>query len=162
MTVRMAGSGLVLLMLSGCLPGVSEPVQIARSPDPAEERLVQAALRAEEALSRLARYEQARSPVKPEPLPRAIPPELQKTVTLDWAGPFLTLAGRLAREAGYGFSVNGVPPSRPVIVDVQAENRPLIMVLRDAALQAGTAARLAVDAESQMMWVDFAEPGDIR
>ena len=148
--------GIGLDMNPGTVPTIEE-----RRPDPAEMRLAEAASRAEAALTTLARIESARTPPPPAGVPAdrpgssPVPPELRQPVTLDWIGPLETLAETLARYAGYRFAVAGRPPVRPAMVAVRAENTPLIEVLRDAGLQAGSAATLIVDAGSRTVRLDW-------
>ena len=114
---------------------------------PVERRLTEAALRAETALTTLARVRAAENPLDPPPLPRIVPAALLRLVTLDWTGPIETLAAKLAGEAGYRFDVVGRRPVRPVMVAVETADKPLILVLRDVGIQAGAAATLSVDAD---------------
>ena len=160
---------LAAALAGGCaLPGIglgtrteAAPTIEERRPDPAEMRLAEAASRAEAALTTLARIESARTPPPPAGVPAdrpgssPVPPELRRTVTLDWIGPLKTLAATLARYAGYRFAAAGHPPVRPAMVAVRAENTPLIEVLRDAGLQAGAAATLVVDAGSRTVRLDW-------
>ena len=128
------------------------------SPDPAEALLTQAAMRAERALTALARARSAENPLADTPLPRIVPDALSRTVTLDWTGPVETLAEDLARRAGYSFAAAGPLPARPAIVAVKAIDTSLIAVLRDAGMQAGRAAVLTVDADRQTVRLDWAAP----
>ena len=137
-------------MNPGTVPTIEE-----RRPDPAEMRLAEAASRAEAALTTLARIESARTPPLPAGISGEIPSELRRPVTLDWIGPLETLAETLARYAGYRFAVAGRPPVRPATVAVRAEDIPLIEVLRDAGLQAGSAATLVVNAGSRTVRLDW-------
>jgi len=139
----------------------------AAHPDAAEARLADAAVRAEAALSALARIEAAQAtppnaerPVSSSlpgssPVPAEVPPELRRPVTLDWIGPLEALAETLARYAGYRFVVAGAAPVRPVMAAVTAEETPLIEVLRDIGLQAGSAATLVVNASDGTVRLDW-------
>ena len=120
-------------------------------------RLVEAAERAERALASLARAVPAPDPESRLPDARSVPAALRRPVTLDWTGPVEALAEELARRAGYRFAEAGRPPARPLIVSVEANAQPLIAVLRDAGLRAGTAATLTVDAERRAILLDWAE-----
>jgi len=93
-------------------------------------------------------------------VPAGLPPELRRPVTLDWIGPLETLAETLARHAGYRFATTGVPPVRPLMAAVTAEDTPLIEVLRDTGLQAGSAATLVVNARDRTVRLDWS--GDRR
>ena len=121
-------------------------------------RLVEAAERAERALASLARAVPAPDPESRLPNVRSVPAALRTPVTLDWTGPVEALAEELARRAGYRFAEAGRPPARPLIVAVEAEGEPLIAVLRDAGLRAGSAATLTVDAAGRTVLLDWAGP----
>ena len=151
--------------LAGCVSWTPEPplVQVATAPDQAETlapemRLVEAVERAERALASLARAVPAQDPESRLPDVRYVPATLRTPVTLDWTGPVEALAEELARRAGYRFHASGRPPARPLILSVQAEGEPLIAVLRDAGLRAGSAATLTVDAARQTVLLDWAAP----
>ena len=163
MSVRHGLAGLMAALGAGCGPlasstGALEPAPAA--PDPAETRLVEAALRAEAALTALARVRTGQAPQPAPPLPDRVPPELLRAVTLDWIGPLETLAGALAERAGYRFVTAGPAPVRPVIVRIGADGRALIDVLRDAGLQAGGAGALTVDAARRTVRLDWTPPGE--
>ena len=148
--------------LAGCVMRAPEPPPpaIPAAPDAAELRLAEAAERAERSLAALARSLPAPDPVSRMPRPDAVPAPLRQPVTLDWTGPLETLAGALARRAGYRFLVAGRPPARPAIVAVVADGEPLLAVLRDAGLQAGAAATLTVDAAVGAVLLDWSPPGE--
>ena len=156
-----AWGALVLLCaaaVSGCAMPAPEPPAAAAParPDPAETLLTEAALRAERALAELARMLPAQDPAAAMPPLDSVPAALRRPVTLDWIGPIETLAGDLARRAGYRFLAAGPAPARPLIVAVEAEAEPLIAVLRDAGLRAGGAATLIVDARRKTVFLDWA------
>ena len=163
MSVRHGLAGLMAALGAGCGPlasstGALEPAPAA--PDLAETRLVEAALRAEAALTALARVRIGQAPQPAPPPPRRVPPELLRAVTLDWIGPLETLAGALAERAGYRFVTAGPAPVRPIIVRIGADGRALIDVLRDAGLQAGGAGALTVDAGRRTVRLDWTPPGE--
>ena len=141
---------------------VAAPDSPARS-DPAgtlvpETRLAEAVERAERALASLARAALAPDPEPGLPDADSLPAALRVPVTLDWTGPVEALAEELARRAGYRFAEAGRPPARPLIVAVEAEDEPLIAVLRDAGLRAGAAATLTVDGAARTVLLDWAAP----
>ena len=145
--------------LAGCVSWTPEPpaaVAPVRT-DPVEMRLVEAVERAERALASLARTVPAPDPESRLPDARSVPAALRTPVTLDWTGPVEALADELARRAGYRFVEAGLPPARPLIVSVEADGDPLIAVLRDAGLRAGTAATLTVDAAGRTILLDWTE-----
>ena len=159
-------AGLLAGPLAGCTMRTPLPVPAVDSlvrPDPAETlvpetRLIEAAERAERALTLLARTAPAPDPEPGLPDARSLPAALRMPVTLDWTGPVEALAEELARRVGYRFAEAGRPPARPLIVAVEAEGEPLVAVLRDAGLRAGSAATLTVDAAARTVLLDWAAP----
>lgn len=125
--------------------------------DPAVLRLVEAATRAESALIALAHARDGGS-MHASP-PRVVPEELLQKVSVDWIGALESLAADLARRAGYRFTESGPPAVRPLLVTIHASGTPLVLVLRDAGLQAGDAARLVVDARAREVRVERAPAG---
>ena len=151
-------------LAAGCAPFQLEadgaaPVSEA-APDRAETLLVEAAQRAEAALTTLARIRSEERPQTPAPVPRGAPPELLRTATLDWIGPVETLAEALAKRAGYRFEAAGPRPARPAIVTIAARDRALIDLLRDAGIQMGNAGTLTVDAGRRAVRLDWTAPED--
>lgn len=167
---RLGAAGLAVMLagplagpLAGCTAWAPEHVaaEIPAAPDPAgtrvpELRLIEAAERAERALASLARALPAPDAASAMPALDSVPAALRRPVTLDWVGPLEGLARALAKRAGWRFLMAGRPPARPLIVAVEAEDRPLIAVLRDAGLRAGGAATLTVDAAAQTVLLDWA------
>lgn len=86
-----------------------------------------------------------------------MPQALQRPVTVDWIGPLEALAETLARHAGYRFVTAGAPPVRPLMVAVSAEQTPVVEVLRDVGMQAGSGATLVVDASRRTVRLDWSE-----
>lgn len=123
--------------------------------DPAAILLTEAALEAEAALAALARARAAENPAQAQPPPRLVPEELLAEVTLDWIGPVRTLAASLAARAGFAFIEAGPLPPSPLIVQISAEAAPLILVLRDAGIQAAEAATITVDARAREVRLDW-------
>lgn len=145
-----------LVMTSACAAtDHGGPEAHGETEDPAVLRLVEAATRAEKALLALAREggEMNASP------PRVVPEELLQKVSVDWIGPLEPLAADMAKRAGYRFAESGPPAVRPLMVTIHASGTPLVLVLRDAGLQAGDAARLVVDARTREIRVERARAG---
>ena len=155
-------ASLVSAPLAGCLSWAPAPVSavspLGDEPDRAETRLVEAVERAERSLASLARAAPAPNPESGLPGGDSVPAALRTRVTLDWTGPVEALAKELARRAGYRFAEAGRPSARPLIVAVEVEGEPLIAVLRDAGLRAGSAATLTVDAARRTVLLDWAAP----
>ena len=148
------------MALSGCAAFAPQPpiASAPAVPDPAATMLTEAALRAERSLAALALVLPAQPPGAAIPPPGTVPAVLKRPVTLDWIGPLETLAEDLAGRAGYRFHAAGPAPVRPFIVAIEADAEPLIAVLRDAGLRAGSAATLVVDARRRTVRLDWAAP----
>ncbi len=151
-----------MLALAGCQTldmdwaggsAVKEPPPPAM--DPAEARLAEAALRAERALSLLAKTRSARADLRVPETPTNVPPELLQKVTLDYIGPLEELARQLAAGAGYALVTAGRPPPAPVLVEIEAKDTPLIHVFQDAGMQAAAQALLTVDAGRMTVRLDW-------
>ena len=151
---------LSLITVSGC-ESVSQTFsnnspQLVASPDKVSAMLADAADRASLALETLAAVEYARSPgVSISPVVDA-PAEMRRAVTVNWVGPVEPIAKTLADRAGYGFTVVGHQPPIAVVVSVDAENRPVIDILRDIGLQLGMRADVRVDGTQRMVEVHYA------
>ena len=148
-----------LVLLSGCefFRGLTiEPTDEAQIvEDPTAILLTEAALAAEAALATLAQMRSAENPSQAQPPPRLVPGALRAEVTLDWIGPLDALTERLAGAAGWDYIEAGSPPPIPLIVEVHAAEMPIILVLRDAGIQAAEAATLTVDAPARQVRLDW-------
>lgn len=144
------------LAISGCeLFRAAAPEPAALEEDPAAALLTSAALRAEAALAELAQARASENPIDVEPPPALVPPELLAEFTVDWTGPLPTLARRLASEVGWDYVEAGPVPAVPLIVEIHATSSPIILILRDAGIQAADAARLTVDAPARQVRIDW-------
>ena len=152
---------LVGVVLSGCA-WLLEPRPERRASAPAvdgadprrdwmAQQLAAVAGRAEAALGRLSRIEAGRDPIAWREEPRVIPDELLHEVSVDWTGPLPGLTERLAELAGFRYQEVGARPVQPVIVDVHAVEKTVISVLREAGYQAGTRAKVVVDARHSVV-----------
>lgn len=147
------------LTLAACSPGKNifsdASPQLVAAPDKVSAMLANAADRASTALETLAAVEQGRSPgVAVAPIVDA-PPELLRAITVNWIGPVETISKTLADRAGYGFRTIGTAPTVALIVSVDSENKPVIEVLRDIGLQLGQRADIHVNAQDQMVELQF-------
>ena len=159
MGMRMGQAGALLCVgvaLSACIATRSAEPEMPKL-DAAEAILVEAALRAETAVTRLAALEG--NPAGGGEIPRIVPEGLLKRVDFEWIGPVDEAARKLAEEAGYRFEMAGKRPVKPVMVEIRSERRPLVMVLRDVGLQAGAAAAVMVDAERGLVLLDWTGAG---
>ena len=149
---------MTLVMTSACgAMDHGSPEAGAETEDPAVLRLVEAAIRAEKALLALAHAGEGEK-MHASP-PRVVPDELLQKVSVDWIGPLESLAADMATRAGYRFAESGPPSVRPLMVTIHALEAPLVLVLRDAGLQAGDTARLVVDARAREIRVERARAG---
>jgi defect-in-organelle-trafficking protein DotD len=151
---------LCVLALAGCTSAADvfsdgEP-QLVAEPDKVSSMLADAADRASNALETLAAVEYSRSPgVAVEPIDSA-PAELRRAITVNWVGPAEPITKTLADRAGYGFLTVGMPPPVALVVSIDAENRPVIDVLRDLGLQLGMRADVKVDGNRRMVEIHYA------
>ena len=148
--------GLIALMgLAACAPTKRNP-QVVASPDKVTLMLAEAADKASNALETLAAVEQSQAPaIAVQPIHNA-PPELKRAITITWVGPAEGLVKKLAERASYSFIAIGDKPPVPLTVNIDAENKPVIDVLRDAGLQFGMRADIKVDSVRQMVEIHYA------
>ncbi|MGB0719480.1 MAG: DotD/TraH family lipoprotein [Bdellovibrionales bacterium] len=133
-----------------------ESPQLVAEPDKVSALLAEAADRASKSLETLASTEYARTPgVAVAPIGDA-PRELRRAVTVNWIGPVEPIVKSLANRASYNFNVVGSAPPVPVVVSIDAENKPVIEILRDIGLQLGLRADIRVDAPSRIIEVHYA------
>lgn len=134
--------------------GGPAPQKVAE-PDKVSALLADAADRASNALHSLAEIENQRGPnVAAAPIGDA-PLELRQTLTVNWIGPADAITKTLADQAGYQFSVAGNAPAIPVVVSIDAENKPIIEILRDVGLQLGKRADVRVDANAMRVELHY-------
>jgi len=129
--------------------------QIVAAPDNVSAMLANAADRASTALQTLAAIESTRTPATNiGPIGNA-PPELRRAITVNWIGPAEPITSTLAERAGYEFLTIGTPPVIPVVVSIDAENRPVIDVLRNIGLQLGVRADIKVDSQRRIIEIHY-------
>jgi len=112
--------------------------------DDAGIKLSEAARSVSQSLNELKTLEKTASPPgKPLPYPTAS--GLEKIIaSVDWSGPIEPLLDRIAKLAHYRLEVVGHPPAIPVLVTITTQNTPLSYVIRNADVQAGNKANIAV------------------
>ncbi len=143
------------LILAACAINPPNP-QLVAEPDNVTLRLAQAADRAANALDQLAAIEQTRTPTDLPPLAASAPPELRRSVTVNWIGPIEPLVRQLADRASYELKLTGNAPETAIISSVNVRNAPVIEVLRDVGLQLGSRAALKVDANLKIVELSYA------
>jgi defect-in-organelle-trafficking protein DotD len=139
----------------GCTKNLPKP-QLVAEPDNVTLRLAQAADRAANALDTLAAIEQVRSPSDLPPLAAGAPPELRRSVTVNWIGPVEPLVRQLADRASYKVVVSGNAPEAAIIISMNARNQPVIEALRDIGLQLAARGELRVDANLKTVELSYA------
>lgn len=129
--------------------------QIVAAPDKVSVMLAEAADRASNALETLAAVEHARSPATQIGAVGSAPIELRRAITVNWIGPVEPISKTLAERAGYEFMTIGSKPPVPAVVSVDAENRPVIDVLRDIGLQLGPRGDVKVDGRRRVVEIHY-------
>jgi defect in organelle trafficking protein DotD len=139
---------LIIGLLTGCsttqnLSSSTTPAINAKSDD-AAVKLAEAASSVSQSLNELKTLEKASNPpIKPLPYPTASGLE-NIIASVDWSGPIEPLLERIVRLANYKLEVIGRRPAVPVLVTISAQNTPLAYIIRNADLQAGIKANIAV------------------
>ncbi|MDD3372030.1 MAG: DotD/TraH family lipoprotein [Alphaproteobacteria bacterium] len=131
---------------------------VATQPDIVSIKLAQAADKAAKALDTIANIEQQRNPNIP-PMQQDISsasPALMQPVSLRWSGPIEQVSRILAERAGLRFRSSGRIPGIPLVVNVDAYQQPILHILRDIGLQAGSRADLLVDQNEGVVEVRYA------
>ncbi|MDE1900602.1 MAG: DotD/TraH family lipoprotein [Alphaproteobacteria bacterium] len=152
------------LMLAGCadIDNAFNPPpkveNVATQPDIVSVKLAQAAAKASKALDEISNIEQQKNPGVPPVQDdySNVPPNLMQPVSVRWSGPIEQIARTLADRAGMRFRVKGREPAAPLIVNVDAYQEPIIHILRDVGLQAGTRADLDIDSSAGVVEVRYA------
>jgi defect in organelle trafficking protein DotD len=112
--------------------------------DDAAITLAEAARSVSQSLNDLKTIEKASNPpIKPLPYPTAS--GLEKiSASVDWSGPIEPLLQRIANLANYKLEIIGQRPAIPVLVTISSQTTPLSYIVRNADLQAGVKANIAV------------------
>jgi defect-in-organelle-trafficking protein DotD len=137
---------------------------IATQPDIVSIKLAQAADRASKALDTIANIEQQKNP-SVAPMQKdfaSASPSMMQPVTLRWSGPVEQVARVLAERAGMRFRASGRAPGVPLVVNIDAFQQPILHVLRDIGLQAGSRADLLVDQNEGVVEVRYAAADQSR
>jgi defect-in-organelle-trafficking protein DotD len=83
-------------------------------------------------------------------------------VSLRWSGPIDQVSRVLAERAGMRFRTLGRAPEVPLVVNIDAYQQPILHVLRDIGLQAGTRADLSVNQNEGVVEVRYAAADQSR
>ncbi|MDD3028805.1 MAG: DotD/TraH family lipoprotein [Alphaproteobacteria bacterium] len=140
------------------------PKPLATQPDIVSIKLAQAANKAAEALDRIAAIEQHRNPAVPQAQKDFgnASGAIMQPVSLRWSGPIDQAARVLAERAGLHFRVSGRAPAAPLVVNIDAYQQPILYVLRNIGLQAGSRADLLVNQNQGVVEVRYAAADQSR
>ncbi len=159
-TFTLALGACSLLLLGACAepdptPGAMLPVQAAAvDPDPTALRIAQAADRATNSLNKLAQIEQFRTPM-PDDATLATP-GMMRTTSLTWTGPIDQVSRTLAELGGMQFRIVGKEPPLPLVVTVDAHEKPIGEILRDIGFQAGRRADIVLNTATNTIDLRYA------
>ena len=161
-SLRLMASVLAVVpCLNGCSslgtvpPPTPQGVRIESDLAPIDRMIMDATKRAADALESLRNIRSVEyDGPETAPVPNNVPRELMQPVTLSWHGPLDEAVETLAKKAGYKVTLIG-HASGPVMVDVDRHKTPLIMLLREIGIQAGSRARLDVDPRHKRIEVTF-------
>ena len=155
-TKQIIALGLCLPLIMGCSSNYMRGnPQIVAEPDKVSALLADAADRASASLEKLAAIESQKRSIPATANLDDAPVELKRGITINWIGPVEQLAEKLAQRASYSFQVYGSGPATPLIVSIDAENEPIIEVLRDIGLQMGSEAAVHVNAQDREIEIRY-------
>lgn len=147
----------IILIPLALLVGCATPPELEAERTPVALELQRAALDAKAALWQLAAIQQARTGtgLAENGGVWTTPPGLDAPVSIAWVGPYQALVSTVAQQTGYGYEPVGPPPVNALIVRVNAEQVPAVVVLRDASWQARDRASLEIDEPRRTLRVRF-------
>lgn len=142
-----------LVLMAGC--ATTPPPDSPHTPVALE--LQRAALDAKAALWQLAAIRQAKTGtgLRENGGVWNAPPGLDGPISIAWVGPYQALVSTVAQQTGHGFEPVGKAPVNPIVVRVNAEQIPAIVVLRDASWQVRDRASLEIDERRKTLRVRF-------
>jgi defect-in-organelle-trafficking protein DotD len=127
----------------------------------AATRLSESAERAAAAQAELARIQEARTKPAPRPFDETlagVPQELRRAATIEWSGPAVEAARRVADIVGYRFVVVGNPPATPPMVNVSLREVPAAKALEDIGLQAQPFGQVVADPNRRVVEFRYLSP----
>lgn len=86
-----------------------------------------------------------------------VPPRMNEKLTLHWEGPIEPAVKTAASAAGYEFRATGQPAIPPVIVRLSADQKPIIQILEDIGLQAGSAATVDIVTQTKVVYLRYGD-----
>lgn len=92
----------------------------------------------------------------------SVPPGMNVKLTLHWdGGPIEPAVKTAASAAGYEFRTAGKQPIPAVTVRLFADQKPIIQILEDIGLQAGSAATVDINTQSRVVYLRYGDR-DVR
>jgi defect-in-organelle-trafficking protein DotD len=116
----------------------------------AQAQIAEASIAVGKSLQQLAAIQMTVHP--PKHLRRPFNPNtigMSKTASISWVGPVEPVLKKIAQATHYHLRVVGHKPSLPVIVSLNAQNRPIADILRNIMYQVILKADIAVYAKSR-------------
>lgn len=136
----------IALVFSGCQSAPKKVVSEEIPLTPIESRLAVAAESISDAFAKLATVESVANRGDKTSITNTPIVGMERNVTVKWTGPVKQLLTKAIEFSdGYTLEVRGKEPSVPIIVDVDVKSKPLFVLVRDAAYQAGLRAKVIVD-----------------
>ncbi|MCT4575415.1 MAG: DotD/TraH family lipoprotein [Alphaproteobacteria bacterium] len=148
------------IALASCsmMPSYNKKNQVAYvENDNVSVQLAVAAKKASDAIVELAEVEKMRTPTTSAPVMNNIPRLLRQKMSINWNGPIKQIVQKIADRAMYDVVEMGKPYSTPILVQIDAVDAPIIDILRNVGLQAGSRANLVVDTENRNLEVHYVE-----
>lgn len=147
----------VTAVVTGCTAHQATTQRAKGAPDdPVVMRLEEAATAIHTDLQRLVS-------IKSEPRSAAtrgratpIAGSLAQVISFRWAGPIGPAVKALSEKCGLTFDEKGRGPAQPLVVNVNAHERPLFEILEDIGIQAGNRAELRVVESSSLVELIYA------
>jgi len=92
-------------------------------------------------------------------LPAVVPAELQQPIGWNYHGHLVPAVRALAKIVGYQAIVERARPHRPIPVAIDVHHVPVITVIRELGIQAGSSADVSIDPRTHTISVIEAAPG---
>tara|TARA_A100001015_G_scaffold231605_1_gene262257 strand:- start:4693 stop:5277 length:585 start_codon:yes stop_codon:yes gene_type:complete len=163
LAVSYTNKRLILPIIVCGLAAACTPVTYKKPPfnapgDDATIKLAEAAVSVSDSMHEMARIEKVVIPPSADNL-QTIPntKTLLTHASVDWAGPIGDLTERVAKAAHYRVRILGHAPTIPVLISLNAKDKPLAEILRDIDYQAGKKASIHVYPNNQVIELRYAK-----
>ncbi len=151
---------IIALIFTGCAQRPDpqpKSANYAPETDPAQAKLSEAAASVSRSLIALAEIQEASTP-PPKSFHRPDPSAygMANLVSINWSGPIGPLVNQIAKATGYKVRVLGKAPAIPVMIALNAQNKPIGDVLTNVGYQAGNKADIIVYPNSHTIELRYA------